>query len=422
MVKAIKGLFSFLKDLPQSVKITIIGTGIMQWGSQLTRRYDQLYAADLGANPVDLGILSSISSAVSAFISFPMGWAAERHSVKKVMLLGLALFAVHSTLLALAGNWWMLIPAYIISRRLARMMPLSDVIFVTATAPQRRATIMSLSRVFWALLSTFAPLIAAFIVAYSGGINAQGIRPLYYLQLFTTLSVFLLIFWKLPPKLDRIEKKNELGSKITTLLQDYRDLFKGEKYLPRWVVIRFIRQFANSLAITFVSLWLVNVKGATPYIIGAITSVGLISSLIFQTPAGWLADKIGRKKIVFLFRPISYIGTLLVILTPRPEYLILAGLIGASALGSETMGGGISGVSFPAFITMYWEVVPDEKRGRWFGVEGLYTLASIPGSIIGGILWQKGFMIEVMLLPIALELLIMLPLLATVPETLRPKP
>jgi MFS family permease len=421
MIKIFENFIRLLKDLDRSVKVAIVGTGIMNWGQQLTSRYDPLYAKDLGADPINLGVLSSINTAFSAIIRIPMGWAIDKYGVKKVMLLGIALFVIHATIFALSWQWWILIPAYVISSRMAPMMPLSDVICVTATEPQKRATVTSLSRVLWALLGTFAPMTSAFIVTYFGGINAQGIRPLYFLQIFLSIFVFFWIYWKLPPTPDRVQKKDKLDSNWTSLVQSYREIFQSEKYVKRWMAIRSIRQFGSSLAMPFVSLWLVDVKGADPYIIGAISTVSLIPTLVLQTPAGWLADRIGRKKVFFLLTPFSYIGTLLLILAPSPEYLILAGLLGATALGGEAMGAGISGVSFPAFITMWWEVVPEEKRGRLFGMEGIIGLAAIPASILGGILWQQGFMKEVLFIPVLLEILLLIPILATTPETVRSK-
>ena len=75
-------------------------------------------------------------------------------------------------------------------------------------------------------------------------------------------------------------------------------------------------------------------------------------------------------------------------------------------------------MGFTPFITMFWEIVPHEKRGRWFGIEGLLNITAIPASLVGGLLWERGFTMEVMLLPILLELLIVLPLFASIPETL----
>ena len=405
----------FLKRLDRRVKVAIAGTGIQNWTQSFSSQYNQLYARDLGAEYVDIGSLNSIGAAITSTVSVPLGWAAERFSVKKVILLGLACAIASATIYALASNWWILIPAIILSSITMRIInPLTDVIFITCTKPEQSGTVMGLSRVVWGVLSVFAPMAAAIVVANFGGINAQGIRPLYFIQLLLSTFVFIFMATKLetlPTHIDR--RKDRSSSKGAGFIQDFRELFKGEKWLKRWVALRMIRQFGISIAMPFVPLWMVNVKGADPYILGIMGTASTIMSSLLQIPAGRLADKIGRKKVYFLLRPITYLGTLLLILAPRPEYLIVVGLLGAVG-----MRGGAGGVSFTPFITMHWEMVPGEKRGRWFGIEGLMNVSTIPATFLGGVLWQYGLMIEALLLPILLEALVVIPILVTVPDTL----
>jgi MFS family permease len=407
-----KRYLKFFKELDGRVKVPIAGTGIYYWTQRLTTQYIQLYAMDLGANAFEIGVLNSVAAALSSIVTIPLGWAIEKFSVKRVMLLGFACAAISACFFSLAIDWWMLIPAFLIGSKLVRIYPLTDIIFVSATKPQIRASVMSLSRVVWGILNIFAPITAALIVVEYGGINAQGIRPLFYIQLMLTTFVFLFIARELPP----LSSQTGIERKKSEFFQGYHDFFKGEKWLKRWIVLRSIRQFGINLAMPFVPLWMVNVKGANPYILGVIGTTSVITSLVLQIPMGKKADKIGRKKVYFMLRPVSYAGTLLLILSPRPEYLILVGLLGAIAIGGE--GGGVGGVSHISFITMFWEMVPQEKMGRWFGLEGIMFISTVPATILGGILWQKGFMTEVLLLPIILEILVVMPILATVPDTL----
>jgi MFS family permease len=411
----LEDFFDFFKGLDRRVKVAIAGSGMQSWSQSLSSQYNQLYAEGLGAGYVDIGWLNSIGAAVTSIISMPLGWAVERYGVKTVMLLGLACSIMSASVYALAGDWWVLIPAIILSSISMRIInPLTDVIFVSRTRSDQSGTVMGLSRVIWGTLNIFAPVTAAMIVANSGGINARGIRPLYFIQILFAAIVFLFLSSRLQPLpaySDEDEKR--LASGVSGMVQDFRELFKGERGLKRWIVLRVIRQFGTSMATPFAALWLVNSKGADPYILGVMGSGAAIVSTLLQIPAGRLADRIGRKKVFLLLRPLTYMGTFLMILAPRPEHLILVGLFGAVG-----MTGGAGGVSFTPFITMHWEMVPDEKRGRWFGVEGLMNLSTIPANILGGVLWQAGFMREVLLLPIALEVLFVIPILMTVPDTL----
>jgi hypothetical protein len=67
---------------------------------------------------------------------------------------------------------------------------------------------------------------------------------------------------------------------------------------------------------------------------------------------------------------------------------------------------------------MNFEMVPEAKRGRWLGLMGFFSIICVPASIVAGIMWQQGRMIEVLLLPLLAELLIAIPILTTIPDTL----
>ena len=391
--------------MDQRVKVTIAGIGIQNWSQSLTGQYNTLFARDLGANPVALGVLNSINTAVSSIVSVPVGWAAERYSMKKVMLLGLSCVFISAAIYALAGNWWLLIPAIILGI-LVRLSPLTDIILINYTKPEQSGTVMGLSRTIWAVPAIFAPITAAVVVASSGGINAQGIRPLFIIQLALGLFVFFFMAVKLP--MPQRQEKTPGRVKRSGFIQDFRDLFQGEKALKRWIVIWIIAAFSWSVSGPFEPIWMVEMKGATPYIFGLMGTVSSIVSVFLPVFAGRLADRIGRKRAFYVLSPFSYLGTILLIIAPTPEYLILFGLLQ-----------GIGQASFIPFITMHWEMVPQEKRGRWYGIEGFINLFTIPAALLGGILYHQGFMKEVLFLPILLQILVAIPIMITVPETLK---
>ncbi|MFB0558876.1 MAG: MFS transporter, partial [Candidatus Bathyarchaeia archaeon] len=138
----LKSHLNFLKELDGRVRVAIAGTGIQNLGQSLSGQYNQLYARDLGAGYVEIGSLNSVGAAVTSIISVPLGWAAEKYSVKRVLLLGLACAMASAAIYALAGSWWVLVPAIILSRIAMRIInPLTDVIFVTHTKPEQSGTV-----------------------------------------------------------------------------------------------------------------------------------------------------------------------------------------------------------------------------------------------------------------------------------------
>jgi MFS family permease len=164
--------------------------------------------------------------------------------------------------------------------------------------------------------------------------------------------------------------------------------------------------FANGL-MPFTPLFLVEIKHATPLILGIMGTVSTLTALVFTVPFGRLADKYGRKKIIYVTRPLSYASTLATILAPSPEYLVVSSFLGAFAMIGMLME-----------ITMEHELVPAEQRGRWGGfLFFLMGVTSIPGPLLLGFLWQIINPAYLLLLPIFADLpfLVVLP---TIRDTL----
>ena len=72
-----------------------------------------------------------------------------------------------------------------------------------------------------------------------------------------------------------------------------------------------------------------------------------------------------------------------------------------------------------SYGSMTPELVPPDCLGRWRGLIGFVTgLMSIPAPVVGGYIWERVGPEWVFILVTALDLLVLTPLLYTVPETL----
>jgi MFS family permease len=413
------GIRGFFRELDRRIRVLYAFIGLHLTHQQLVQQYNQLYATALGASPVELGSLTSLRSVVSALIATPSGWLADRYGPKRVLLVGLACVAAIAAMYWGAGSWVVLMPAFLLMGvGQGLIMPFVDMALITYGRPENKSMVISISRTLWAIPRTVAPLAAAVIVTQFGGITAEGIRPLYALQLGLAVVVVLAIaVWLKPAPGAAPDPPQALVRQGRGFLQDFRDVFAGERYLTRYLVLSAVRSIGMNTAMAFIPLWMVQEKQADPYILGAATIGGMVVAILLQIPVGRLSDRIGRKKAFFLLRPFSWLAELLLIVAPSPAFLILVGILGGNVSGGGE-GGGIGGVSFIPHITMEWEMVPEAKRGRWHGILGLCRVLAFPAAIVGGILWQQGFMVEILLLPIVLEVAIVMPILLTIPETL----
>jgi len=403
-----------LRSLDKRFKVVLATIGVYNGTNSLTLNYNQLYAVALGANPVELGSLNSIGSMISSVVSVPAGWLIDKYGVKNMLVTGLVLCGLVSTLYGCATSWLTLLPAVmLVQLGFKLIMPLADIVFISTTRVRNRARLMGLSRTVWAIPSLLMPMVAAAIVSLYGGITVQGIRPLYFMQLLIIFVAVALIVFKLKELRVRSafsETTGRVGGR--GFFESFRDLFKGERSLERWIVLMGLWRFEISISMPFVTLWMVYSKDADPYILGLVGTVGLVVSALLQIPIGIMADKIGRKKTFLIIRPLTYLGTIILVVAPNPQMLVLTGPLGALGLMD-----GFSDLSFIPLITMFWEVVPMKKRGRWFGITGVFDVLSVPAFLLGGFLWQEGLEELVLILPLIMEAFVVIPMVLSVPET-----
>ncbi|MEM2610729.1 MAG: MFS transporter [Candidatus Bathyarchaeia archaeon] len=408
-------ILDFVRRLDRRFRVLLISIGLQTWSSSLSSQYNQLYATALGANPIELGSLESIGSLVSSIFSAPAGWLIDRFGVKRMLLFGLILSLAVASIYSCAFSWWMLIPAIILMRlSMPMIMPLTDIIIVGTTDFKARARAMGLSRTIWAIPSLFAPFTAAVIVSMFGGISVEGMRPLYIIQIIAFMLAAIIVMVMLEPL--PIQRTAQNNPERFNLIESYRDLIREERWLKHWLIVMAALRL-GWLSMPFVPLWIVNVKGADPYLLGLLGTLSTLAGLLLQVPMCWLADTIGRKKIFLILRPLTYIGTLLLVWAPNHAVIIAAGILGAMGLMAPGGPGGVGGISFIPLITMYWESFPPEKRGRVQGISGLMDFVSSLATLLGGFLWSMGYMEIVLLLPIFIDALILIPVLMRIPES-----
>jgi len=157
-----------------------------------------------------------------------------------------------------------------------------------------------------------------------------------------------------------------------------------------------------------VQLYAHEIKGADQYILGAMATATVVARFVFGIPIGRLADRFGRKRIIYLLTPLWYASNLLLAFSPGPITLVLSSVLLAFYTISST-----------ATSAMTLELVALEQQGKWGGVLGLFTgLLSVPAPIIGGLIWREIGPLYVFIIPVIADLLLRLPLLATVKDTL----
>ncbi len=187
--------------------------------NQMTMQYSNIYIRELGASPVELGAVNSASGLGSALISLPLGYLQDRYSIRKIYLIGVALLTFVPLFYAIAYRWEFIVPAILISGLGMRVG--SCVVICDLSLPNTdRATGRALCEGVGSLPTLLSPTIAAILVIWFGGINTEGIRPLYWIQFIARVLLFIYLAQKLTEVV-----RPGLEVKKTNPLEGFREVF-----------------------------------------------------------------------------------------------------------------------------------------------------------------------------------------------------
>jgi len=394
----------FIRRQERNFKIVLTRRALHAFLSKLTYQYESIYIVALGADPVQLGLLWSVGNGISSLISVPVGWLIDRYDLKKVFLLGIAMLASAGLFYVSAPHWTMLFPAVILFSLGLRLTCASCTVTCAHSLPNPdRATGRGLCTSISSAAAMFSPLVGAFLITRFGGLNARGIRPLYAIQFVGFSLILALIATKLTDLRAARPKREELN-----FIQDLREVFSHGQGLKRWILINALVTIPFSMVSPYMPLFAHEQRGADEYLLGGMTTATTLLTILMSVPFGRLADRIGRKSVLYLVAPFCYAANLALVFGRGSAILLAVGALW-----------GFYSISWTVTASMTAELVSIDQMGRWIGVLGLFRgLVSVPGPIIGGMIWNRLGPAYVFIIPIAIDLAMRLPLLVTMKETL----
>jgi MFS family permease len=396
----------FLKRQQWDWKITVTRTSLDRFAYQIVFPYLSLYIVALGATATELGFVNGLGMIAAGIISPLTGWFIDRSGPKKIYLLGIGFLAISYLTYAIAQSWLTTVLAMV-----TYWLGFSVSIHSCATicgnclANEDRATGMTICETVAAgLLGMAGPMLGAWLVTIFGGVNASGIRPLFFFSSIITVITFIIILTQLSNKKGRIA-----GGTQSNIFRDLHQVLKEGQHLNRWLIISAINSLPLAMVFPFSQVFAHEIKGADPFILGAMVTGSALTSIIFAIPLGRLADRVGRKKILYLTMPLFWGSNLMLVWATKPAFLLIAGILQ-----------GFFYIGAPIAAAMERELVPPEQMGRWLGIVRFSRmLLNAIVAVISGIIWDRIGPQYVFWAFIALDLILRAPLLISMPETLR---
>ncbi len=149
-----------------------------------------------------------------------------------------------------------------------------------------------------------------------------------------------------------------------------------KQILPLSLIVA-LRFFGLFIVLPVLSIYALEMKGATPFLAGLVVGGYALTQAAFQVPFGLMSDKIGRKKTLLFGLLIFIVGSVMAAMSDN-IYMLLAGrfLQGAGAIGSVVS-------------AMIADLVKEEQRAHAMAIMGgtialSFAAAMIIAPIVGG--------------------------------------
>lgn len=402
------GALKVIASLPKSWRVTASRASLDKLIYQMVFPYLGIYLVGLGATGTTLGLANGLGMALSALYGLLGASFLRRFGTRRVYLRGLGIVTLAYFLLGLAGGWvkggWIMGMIGVMAWWLgsAESGLCCNVVCGSALENKIRATAMgSCESVALGSMSFIGPAIGAGIIGLLGGLSIPSIRPLFFIACAGEVGVILFIKRNLG-------ECGILAMKGAFIIANPFKMLKGRKHLGKFIAVSCLTNLPTGMILPFTQLFASETKSASPYILGAMVTGSAIVSLLVGLPLGRLADRIGRKKILYLLAPFFLASNLILVFSSNPYMLILSGILL-----------GVYPVTMVISAAMSFEQVPSNEIGDWMALLRFFKMGmGAVLTIVAGLIWDFLGGKWVFLLAAFIDIAIRLPLLVGMPETL----
>ena len=369
----IKGWAGFLQRQESPFKVNIWRNLIKNFATNLTYQYQPIYMTSLGASPMILGYLNSVSGLVNTLLSIPTGILADKFGIKRVLLLTMTIYLLSSIVFGLSFNWEIAAVGLILSAVALILDRTSCPMICGSTlATEERVTGMGICDTVSFFPQLIAPIIGAALITYFGGMNTQGIRPLFWIQVVGIASSLLIVWSKFTnPGSHTLGERAGVFSNISLILRE-------GTMIKRWILMVMLGSFWWQVAF-YTPLYAADIKGANQFIIGGMSAASTMVFVFLAIPLGHLADTRGRKKMILVGGFLMMLSYVLLIFARNDMTLLASGFLSGFSM---TIG--------QSQLAVAVDLVPKKYMGSWFGLLGFFRgVVSIVSPVICGFLWSN---------------------------------
>jgi len=347
--------------LNRDLKLILVSTLMGAFGDGLYYWILPLYIRDLGAGPVEVGIVFSVQCLTAAFTLIPGGFLADKYDRKKVMILGWLVWLPVLVIFSLAENWIQLLPGAVLYGCWIGQ-PASSAYIATSAEKEKMTLTFTMISVAWSFGYIFSPALGSYISA------VVGIGCVFSLAfIFYALCAGGLFFISSQHATTQPSKPPSSSAS-----------FKRKKMIA-WSVFFAVIMFFIFLIRPFVPQILQDVFNLSEFQVGIFGSITFLGS----APLGVLLGRIGDK-----WKKGGAISACMILCCVSAGTLILFNNFFTLSLACFLMG-----TSFTIWALMgavIGSIAPETFRARWISVpQATSMLAAFLAPYLGGLLYES---------------------------------
>ncbi len=404
-------IFAFWKAQHEAWKITVIRTSLERMSYKMVLPYLSLFIILLGANKTQLGLITSLGLICSALIAPMLGQHIDRHGPKKMYIMGILILL--GGYIAFAGaKIWQVGALGMFLHQMGGVLggqSCSNICGNCLSNKDRAKGMLVCETLAAGVLGMVGPMLAGWFMVKVMGVDGaptdpEQIRPLFYFTvLFTLISLAIIVF-----KLDVKGWGNAQRAKRSAI-KDAFSMMKADKNCFKWILMVGVGRIPGAMIIPYVQLFATEIKGADAATLAAMTTATAVTALACGYICGIISDRFGRKMALGSTIGLYIIGLVMIMTAKSGAMLIIGSVLSGFQEISLTIAG-----------SMQHELVPAWARGRWSGVNS-FVGSSVSAAVaaIAGIIYDTIGPQWLFIIYIAAEFLIRLPLLLSLPETLK---
>jgi len=332
-----------------------------------------LFARDLGATTVEVGVINASYLLVAGILSLPLGFFSDRIGQKRLASFGAFILASISFLLAFSRTPAQLIWIYLLFG-----------VGLGAFGPTMMAMVADLSPAThlgrsygWYTTALYGAM--SFGPAF-GGLAAEewGFRPAFLASGVVIFSTFWMVVFLLPGTRRGVAGSAPPRSRAVPV----RELARNRPLMGCWLAT-FGGCFGLGMFVTFLPLH-AHHQNLTAGQIGLIFAVQGLSNALFRIPFGHLSDRVSSRERLVVFGLLGFSVSLV--------GFALCGRTWQFAWWAAVFGISMS-LAFTSVAALIAEAVPPELRGLAMGGYNTSIYFGMMGSsaLMGGVIERAGF-------------------------------